>query len=489
MHNNSLTARQAMRDGERAARSHRSRGCAAHAVQPLRPRGLTGGAMVRRAYRQRSLVEVLLPDGDKLWDATLRQIDALLDDDVLVDRVAEALAQRHPQSQCRGRPGAAGRGGLAMLVLKHLHDWSFDECEREVRGGLVYRAFCRIDGERVPDAKTLIRLARLLDESVLKDVLARLVALGRARRVVRGRRLRVDTTVVETNIHYPTDATLLADGVRVLTRGLRRIGEQVRERSRSVARRVFELAQRSRTASPRTPAAIRARTQAKMKQLYQGLLRITRTVVRQAERVVTQTRRRSHAAQLSTTVELVRQVLAQTRARVLRGDTHYPGKVVSLFEPHTDIIRKGKLTKPTEFGRLVKIQEAEAQFITDYVVCERRQADRALWGPALDRHIELFGRPPQLAVADGGFASATNERGAHERGVRHVVLPRQSREIRSRIARLALRWRTGSEGRISALNRRHGLRRCRYRGESGMQRWVGLGGIANKLLVLGRAGP
>jgi IS5 family transposase len=97
-----------------------------------------------------------------------------------------------------------------MLVLKHLHDWRFDECEREVRGSLVYRAFCRIDGERVPDAKTLIRLAQLLDAPVLKDVRARLVALGRERRVVRGRRLRVDTTVVETNIHYPTDATLLA---------------------------------------------------------------------------------------------------------------------------------------------------------------------------------------------------------------------------------------------------------------------------------------
>ena len=461
----------------------RSARYAAHAAS------LSGGAMVRRAYRQRSLVEVLLPDGDKLWDPTLRRIDTLLDDEVLVDRVAEALAQRHPQSQRRGRWGTPATVVLRMLVLKHLSDWSFDECEREVRGSLVYRAFCRIDGERALDAKTLIRLAGLLDASVLKDVLARLVALGRERRVVRGRRLRVDTTVVETNIHYPTDATLLADGVRVLTRGLRRIGERVRERTRSVARRVFEIAQRSRTASARTPAALRARSQAKMKRLYQGLLRITRTVVRQAELAVTRTRRRSHAAQLSTTVELVRHVLAQTRARVLRGDTHYPGKVVSLFEPHTDIIRKGKLTKPTEFGRLVKIQEAEAQFITDYTVCERRQSERTLWEPALDRHMALFDRAPQLAVADGGFASHTNERAAQDRGVRHVVLPRQPREQRSRLARAALRWRTGCEGRISALKRRHGLRRCRYHGESGMQRWVGLGVIANDLLVLGRAGP
>jgi IS5 family transposase len=445
--------------------------------------------MVRRAYGQRSLVEVLLPDGDKLWDPTLRRIDTLLDDDVLVDRIAEALARRHPQSQRRGRLGTPAAVVLRMLVLKHLYDWSFDECEREVRGSLLYRAFCRIDGERVPDAKTLIRLAQLLDRPVLKDVLARLVALGRERHIVRGRRLRVDTTVVETNIHYPTDATLLADSVRVLTRSLRRIGERVRERTRSVARRVFEIAQRSRTAGHRVPQDIRQRSQMKMRTLYQGLLRITRRVLGQAERALATRHHRRHAADLPATVGLVRRVLAQTGARVLRGDTHYPDKVVSLFEPHTDIIRKGKLTKPTEFGRLVKIQEAEAQFITDYEVCARRQAKRALWEPALDRHIELFDGAPRLAVADGGFASATNERIAHERGVRHVVLPRQPRETRSRIARLALRWRTGSEGRISALKRRHGLRRCRYRGESGMQRWVGLGVIANDLLVLGRAGP
>src|SRR5712671_8171927 len=180
MHSYSLTLGHAMRDGEEAARSHTSRGCAAHAVHPLRPSGLTGGAMVRRAYRQRSLVEVLLPDSDKLWDPALRRIDLLLDDDVLTDRIAEALAQRHPQSQRRGRYGTPATVVLRMLVLKHLYDWSFEECEREVRGGLVYRAFCRIDGERVPDAKTLIRLAPLLDEAVLKDVLTRLVMLGRA---------------------------------------------------------------------------------------------------------------------------------------------------------------------------------------------------------------------------------------------------------------------------------------------------------------------
>jgi IS5 family transposase len=202
-----------------------------------------------------------------------------------------------------------------------------------------------------------------------------------------------------------------------------------------------------------------------MKVLYQGLMRIARTVVRRSRAAVTPARTRHHAP-LSTTVELVRQVLAQTRVRVLRGDTHYLGKVVSLVEPHTEIIRKGKLAKPTEFGRLVKIQEAEAQFITDYAVCARRQSERAFWAPALDRHIALFDRAPRLAVADGGFASRPNERAAGSR-VRRRTAAAGSR-TRSRIAArrsLAHRSKAGS-----ALTRRHGSGDAGTTA-SGMQRW------------------
>jgi IS5 family transposase len=458
--------------------------------------------MVRRAYRQRTLLEVLLPDGDKLWDPTLRQIDTILDDEVLVDRVAAALAARHPLSQRRGRLSTPATVVLRMLVLKHLYNWSFDECEREVRGSLVYRAFCRIDGERVPDAKTLIRLAHLVDGPVLKDVLERLVAIGRERRVVRGQRMRVDTTVVETNIHYPTDSTLLADGVRVLTRTMKQLGqrlrrtrEHVRNRSRSVARRVFQIAHHSRATGVRTSPKARAQRQARVKQLYQEVMGIARAVLRQAHgvadrlpaRTVPTVRRLGE--RLRTTGELLQRVLTQTRARVLKGNTRFPNKVLSLFEPHTEVIRKGKAAKPTEFGKVVKVQEAEAQFITDYEVCPTRVCDRSLWVPSLERHEQLFGRPPRLAVADAGFASRANLQAARDRNVRDVVLPRQRRERRTRRVRAALRWRTGSEGRISALKRRHGLFRCRYRGLAGMERWVGLGVIANDLWVLGRAGP
>ncbi len=458
--------------------------------------------MIRLAYAQRSLVEVLLPDGDKLWDPVLRRVDAELEDEGLLDIMVEAFARRRPLSSRRGRPGTPATVALRMLVLKHLYDWSFDECEREVRANLVYRAFCRIEGERVPDAKTLIRLAQVLDGPTLKQLLARLVAIAGERHVVRGGRLRVDTTVVETNIHYPTDSTLLADGVRVLTRTLKRLRRAVtegvvplRDRTRSVARRVFGIVQLSRRGS-QDPVKTR------MHALYRQLMGHTRAVVRQAETAVqlvaagavravglAQLEVEGLAQQLRDTGRLVRRVLAQTRARIVQGDTHYRDKLLSLFEPHTEAIRKGKAVKPTEFGKLVKIQEAEAQFITDYEVCPTRVPDQALWVPSLIRHEQLFGRAPRLAVADAGFASRANEQAAHDRGVRNVVLPRQRRKGRARAVRAALRWRTGCEGRISVLKRRHGLRRCRYRGLAGMQRWVGLGVMANNLLVLGRAGP
>jgi IS5 family transposase len=257
-----------------------------------------------------------------------------------------------------------------------------------------------------------------------------------------------------------------------------------------MARRVFELAQRSRK-------LVQEKAKARLRQLYGEVLEITRAVVREARAAVETVEGRVSGVgaalvqEIRETVDIVKRVIGQTRARVFKGDTHYPGKVLSIFEPHTEAIRKGKAVKPTEFGKLVKIQEAESQFITDYDVCTTRVADQDLWVPSLKKHRDLFGRPPRMAVADAGFASRANEVAATELGVKRVVLPgaskRSKEKERKRWFRHALRWRTGCEGRISALKRRHGLRRCRDRGIAGMERWVGLGVIANNLLVLGRA--
>jgi IS5 family transposase len=395
--------------------------------------------MVRRAYRQRSLIEVLLPDGDKLWDPELQRIDAILDDEVLVDRVTEALARRYPESQRRGRPGTPAAVVLRVLVLKHLRDWSFAECEREVRSSLLYRAFCRIDGERAPDAKTLVRLAQLLDEAVLKDVLARLVTVARERRVVRGRRLRVDTTVVETNIHHPTDSTLLGDGVRVLTRTMKKIadivgavGTKLRDRSRSVKLRLFEIARIARAKG--------SLNRDRLQQRYRRLLDTTSRVVGQAKQfakeisegvkrsteVLKQIALQGLREELDRMLLLVRRVMRQTRARIFHGDTHVGDKILSVFEPSTEVIRKGKAGKPNEFGKMIKLQEAENQIIVDYEVYARRPSDTDLLIPAIAVHQAKLGRVPRLVATDAGFYSARNEAAAKVMGVKRVCIPNRS---------------------------------------------------------------
>jgi len=462
--------------------------------------------MVRRRQRERSVWEVVLPDADKLWPAGLRRIDQLIDDEALIEVIAEAMERRWPQSRRRGRPGTPAEVVLRMLVLKHLYRWSYAELEHEVRSNLVYRAFARISCDVTPHAKTILKIARALGPDVIAQLHQRVVALAIAAGVTKGRRMRVDTTVVETHIHYPTDSSLLADGVRVVTRTLKKVEaligrgrRTVRDRSRSVTRRVLEIMYAAR--SPKTREGL-VRSYRRLMATTRAVLRDADTMRRRvAQRVRTadeRTRRQLARAQthLQTSVPLVRRVIAQARARVLHGDTHVPAKVVSLFEPHTTPIRKGKLVKPTEFGKLVTIQEAEGQIVTAYAVHQGRPADSTLWVPALAAHEQTFGRAPGLAVGDRGFASAANEDEAQDRGVRRVVLPRPGKKTPARRAherqrwfRRGLRWRVGCEGRISVLKRRHGLARCLYHGPDGVERWVGLGVIASNLLTIAAAPP
>jgi DDE family transposase len=438
--------------------------------------------MVQRRQRERSLFEVLLPDGHKLWPDWLRKIDTLLEDDAVIEVVAQALEKRGPQSRRRGRLGTPAEVVIRMLVLKHLFDWSYDDMEREV-----------------PDAKTILKIARTLGPEVIEQLHRQVVEVAKRAGGTHGRRFRIDTTVVAPNVHYPTDSTLLQDGVRVLTRTMQRASAAMgdprgrgRNRLRSVTRRVLTIADEAR--SPKTREAL-VRSDRTLMATTRAGLRDTATMVRRlgqrvrtAHRPVQPILQRAQD-QLHAMRPLVQRVIAQTRARILRGDTHVPDKVLSVFEPHTETIRKGKIAKPTEFGKLVTIQESEHQIITAYDVHAKRPADVTLWIAALDRHQTIFGRAPDLAAGDRGFSSATNEQAATDRGVRRVVLPRRGPKSPARRAyecqrwfRRGQRWRVGCEGRISGLKRRHGLDRCRYHGEEGMHRWVGVGVIANNLV-------
>jgi IS5 family transposase len=197
---------------------------------------------------------------------------------------------------------------------------------------------------------------------------------------------------------------------------------------------------------------------------------------------------------LDAMIPLVRQVMRQTKARIFGGEARSEGKLVSLFEPATEVIRKGKAGKPTEFGKLIKLQEAENQIVIDYEVYGRRPNDVDLLIPAIAAHRAKLGRAPRLVAADASFHSAKNAAAATAMGVKRVCIPNRAtksaerkREQKKRWFRAGQRWRTGAEGRISVSKRRHGRNRCRYRGDHGMHRWVGLGVIADNLINIGNA--
>jgi IS5 family transposase len=215
-------------------------------------------AMIKLRHQQPSLWHRgLAEDIAELWEPWMRLVDELLEDEQLLDTVYEAQGERYPQSRIRGRIQTPAEVLLRLLLLKHVRNWSYDVLEREVRANLVYRAFTRIGDEKVPDAKTLARLGQLIGPKVIEELHRRVVELAQERGVTQGRKLRVDTTVVESNIHYPTDSSLLGDGTRVLTRTMKKIESKagglkrkVRDRMRSIRKRVLAIALSTRLLGP-----------------------------------------------------------------------------------------------------------------------------------------------------------------------------------------------------------------------------------------------
>jgi IS5 family transposase len=448
--------------------------------------------MIAARRLQRSFADGFIADEVKdLWEPWMRHADEALNDDQLLEIIQEELSKRCKKSKTRGRPSTPAEVVLRMLLLKHMRGWSYEDVTREVRANLVYREFTGVGGGKVPDDKTMGRLARQLGSEAIGQLHRRTVAIAQEKKVVAGRRMRVDTTVVETNIHYPTDSTLMGDGVRVLTRVMKKAaatasgaGVKFRDRSRSVKRRILEIAYAARNKSEKG--------QEKMKAAYRKLLEATSRVVGQAQKFSGAIAGKAKQ-QLDEMIPRVRQVMKQARTRVLGGNTRADNKILSMFEPDTEVIRKGKASKPTEFGKMVKIQEAENQIVIHFEVFDQRPSDSDLLTQSIEKHKELLDRIPDLAAADAGFFSAANEAAAKQLGVKQVAVPSRStkstkrkQEQKKRWFKKAQKWRTGCEGRISVLKRRHGLNRSRYKGTQGMKSWVGLGVMADNMINIGR---
>ena len=443
-----------------------------------------------------------------LQDPTLGEIDLLLDDPALVAICSRALAARRHRSMDFGRSTIAPDRLLRCVVLKHLKGWSFRGLEEELRANLLYRRFTRFYEDPIPDHTVFSRLFALFGTEGPQALHAQVIARARALSLAKGHCLRTDTTAVETNIHHPSDSSLLADSLRVLTRSLKTIsqscqqgGWKVVDHARATKYRLLEIARASRL--------LNDAGQQRLKKSYGKLLGLTRAVTLQACAVLA----RLSSAQLSARPDartrvlrqetrlrhylpLVERVMAQTQARVFQAQSHYPEKILSLFEPHTVVIRKGKPHKPNEFGRLVRLDEVENGIVSGYEVSAGNRADQQQWAPALEHHVALFGRAPRLAAADRGYWSTHNEEVAAEMGVKHVVLPARGplsaeRAVREkkRWFRRGQAWRAGIEPRIATLKHRFGLQRAFYKGEAGFERHVAFCVLAHNLVAMSRAGP
>lgn len=429
----------------------------------------------------------------------LAQIDQVLEDEAIYQMVKSDLSQRYPKTNQTGRNSTPVEVILRMLVVKHLYKLSYEKTEKVVKDSLVLRRFCRIYFEDVPDDTTLIRWANHIKPETLKALHKRVVAIASDLKVTKARKLRTDGTVVETNIHYPTDSSLLSDGVRVLSRNLKR-AQQVLGDSMTITKSLFRDRSRSARKLKRQIEGLARRGAEKTKRVYQKLITVARATVTQAQAVIEELQVEPSKAseqvkqRLQTFVTRTQAVLEQTVQRVFQRETVPASeKIVSMFEPHTDIIKRGKAGKATEFGHKVWLDEVDGGIVSDYRILKGNPADSEQWQPAIEQHIEHFGKVPYQASADRGVSSQPNEDYAIDKGIKRVILPKagyksQARRDHERQSwfRRGRRYHAGVEGRISVLKRKHGLDRCLNHGEDGFERWVGWGIIANNLTMIGQ---
>lgn len=403
-----------------------------------------------------------------------------------------------------GRKGISPSQTLRSLVLMRIKNWDYRELRERIDDGITLRGFTHFDSNPVPkhDAfnRAFTRLTPQTLEAINRCVIQAAVQLG----LEDGNQLRVDTTVVETDIHYPTDATLLWDSVRTLTRLVKELGEILPDvasgfpnRTRSARRRMQEI--QRMTATERTHQQLPK---------YRELIEITQGVVDKAGKAAKAAKKALTRKKLQISVtddalvkglqqeighycQLATKVIGQTRRRVLDGEAvPTQDKIYSIFEPHTDLIKRGKAQKPVEFGHKVFLAESAQGLITDYRVLDGNPADSTQVAASLERHQETFHHAPKVYAADRGFFSSENVNELKQSGVIEVSIPQrggikteeQQKLETSAVFRSGQRFRAGIEGRISVLFRGRGMKRCRAKGRERFQVLVGAAVLANNLL-------
>jgi transposase, IS5 family len=439
-----------------------------------------------------TLWEALLPEEARQLPAELAAVDAYLDDERFLVPW-ETLFDRR-----LGRPSVPVDTLLRLLYLKHRYGLGYETLCKEVSDSISWRRFCRIGLDRpVPHPTTLVKLVRRAGPDVIEQLNQALVAKLTGDKLLRARKLRVDTTVVEADIDYPTDADLLEHAVRKLGGLVRRIKgrgaasrTRFRDRGRAAGRRMQQLA---RTLRRRSGVAM-----AEVDRLTGEVATIARTTLREVQVVADNARRVRRrrpgdgrlgrlVGELDETIIHTGRLLAQTDQR-LAGNRVIADRLVSLADPDARPIRKGKPRHPTQFGYTLLLAEEERGFIADHQLQRGNPADAPQLVPAVQRVVAVTGRTPGTVVGDRGFGTAANDQAVAALGVKRVGLQRTGTPGKARLAvertrrfRRLRNWRVGIEARISHLKRSFGLRRTRLRRLGGARTWVGLGLFAYNL--------
>jgi IS5 family transposase len=439
--------------------------------------------------KQPSLWESVLPPEFFQMNEELTQVDKLLDDERFLTPFQKKFNIKI------GRPTTAVATYLRMMYLKYRYQMGYEVLVKEVSDSFTWRHFCHLSlEEKVPESSTLIKLTHKYGEATVKALNEALVLKLKESKVVRGKKLRIDTTAVESDIHYPTDTGLLNDGIKVVTRvvtGLKKlvpnIGKQFVNHTRLAKKLYLRLV---KTMKGRTGKDAKA-----VKKTRGKLIKITERVIAGAKAVRRQLALHRKVSplvhgltrRLDGWIDAVERIVGQTQ-EVIKGNRHLPRRLVSLFDLGARPIRKGKSHKDTEFGRKLLIGETDHGIISTYEVLAENPADVTLLQTGVKGHRHLFRKRLKAVAGDRGLYSRDNEEWLRNTGVEQISIPARGKVSKERrqyqrqfwFKRLQ-RFRAGCEAKISLLKRKFGLGRSRMRGDAGAGIWIGQGIFAHNL--------
>jgi len=459
--------------------------------------------MARAAPRQVSFADAEMHTQAVGRNPRLESIARLLDPQrELIEKVAHDLRAglRKPNT---GRAGLSPFQVLRAFVLQRIENLDLRSLSERIGDGIAWRIFAGFDSQPVPRHDAFHRAFNKLTADTIRQINGEVVKWAVGAGLENGKRLRVDTTVVETDIRFPSDSSLLWDCVRVITREVKRLGEDAPKAARSFRDHTRKARRRFQQISRMT------RQQRHHQQLpkYRDLIGTTEQVLAAARIVLPEARKEADSCgDLMRSIRIAGQcnsiehycaladrVVGQTRRRVLQKEqVPVAEKIFSIFEPHTDCIVRGKAQKPVEFGHKVFLAESGHGLITDYSVLDGNPQDETHVGSTLDRHKQRFGQAPDVFAGDRGFYNAANVDACRNSGVKIESIPQRGggksaeREAyeKTRAFKQAQRFRAGVEGRISVLMRGRGMRRCLPRGRARFEAFVGMAVLANNLLIL-----